>query len=214
MLIVLTNVLWSGCHFWADLNCPPELNCTVNYHIIAFSAVIYVHIGAGVLQLVGRGISTAGLTPNTAGCFSTGKHQSLLLPPHPPSLFLLFSFSLICSLSLFLFYVLSFIHSLLYYPSVFLRAMLSLHPLYFPSSIIYLGCIWRDDSEVPSGLYSSSASFIGCMHIHMWTLTFFSVCQCVFFFSTPAFGIDIFSLHLLAFSQYSIKLRWCYTMNI
>lgn len=27
---------------------PPELNCTVNYHIIAFSAVIYVHTGAPV----------------------------------------------------------------------------------------------------------------------------------------------------------------------
>lgn len=101
MLMVLTNVLWSGCHFWADLNCPPELNCTVNYHIIAFSAVIYVHMGAGVLQLVGCGISLACLTPNTAGCFSTSKHQSP--PPSSCSFLSLF----LWSFSLFL----AFIHS-------------------------------------------------------------------------------------------------------
>lgn len=99
MLIVLTNVLWSVCHFWADLNCPLELNCAVNYHIIAFSAVIYVHTGAAVLQLVGRGISAAGLTPNTAGCFSTSKHQSLSpgSPPLPSSCSFLFLHSFVLS---------------------------------------------------------------------------------------------------------------------
>lgn len=173
MLIVLTNVLWSVCHFWVDLNCPLELNCAVNYHIIAFSAVIYVHTGAAVLQLVGRGISAAGLTPNTAGCFSTSKHQSL--SPGSPPLFLLFSLSsFICSFSIFLSYFLSFIHSVLSFSFKFpYRRCFHLLPLYIPSSIICLSRIWRNDSAVPSGLFSCSASFTlhTHTHTHVWTHT-------------------------------------------
>lgn len=172
MLIVQTNVLWSGCHFWVDSNCPPELNCTVNYHIIAFWGVIYGHIGAGLLQLVGCGISAAGLTSNTAGCYSTGKHQSFN-PPSPPSS-CAFLLSFICSSSFHLTCLLSFI--LCFYLSVSLQAMLSLTPLDFPSSIIYLSCIWSDDSEVPSGVQSSSASFMHtqghtCEHSHLFSLS-------------------------------------------
>lgn len=48
--------------FFFFLKCPPELNCTENYGIIAFSGVIYEHSGAGLLRLVGCGIS-AGLAP-------------------------------------------------------------------------------------------------------------------------------------------------------
>lgn len=81
MLMVLTNVLRWGCHFWADLNCRPELNCSVNYHIIAFSAVIYLHVEAGALQLVGRGVCVAGLT-QTLQDVSPLANISLHPPPH------------------------------------------------------------------------------------------------------------------------------------
>lgn len=176
MLMVLTNVLWTGCHFWADLNCPPELNCTVNYHIITFSAVIYVHIGAGVLQLIARGISAAGVTPNAAGCFSPSKHQSFSLhPPTPPHTFsaLAFVFSVICSyfLSFSLAVLLAFI--LLFFAfflthSVWWCFHLLLYTFHLPPSIAAV--FEEDDSEVPSGLYSSSASFIAGRHTHTHTL--------------------------------------------
>lgn len=202
MLIVLTNVLWSVCHFWVDLNCPLELNCAVNYHIIAFSAVIYVHTGAAVLQLVGRGISAAGLTPNTAGCFSTSKHQSL--SPGSPPLFLLFSLSsFICSFSIFLSYFLSFIHSVLSFSFKFpYRRCFHLLPLYIPSSIICLSRIWRNDSTVPSGLFSCSASFT--LHTHTRLNTHTSSLPCHFCIPVP--GIDRFSLHLVVCMLQSVIL--------
>lgn len=89
MLMVLTNVLWWRCHFWVDLNSASGLNCTVNYHIIAFSAVIYVCGEAGVH----RGISAAAPTWRSVGWFSAAnihlyQHPSAPLPPHAPFFFI------------------------------------------------------------------------------------------------------------------------------
>lgn len=108
MLMVLTNVLRWGCHFWADLNCCPELNCSVNYHIIAFSAVIYLHVGAGALQLVGHGVCAAGLT-QTVQDVSPLANISLHPPPHTHTHA---SCILPTSLSSFLFSVIFFLLSL------------------------------------------------------------------------------------------------------
>lgn len=179
-----------GCHFWADFNCPLELNCTVNYHIIAFSAVIYVHIRASALQLVGRGISAAGLTPNTAGCFSTSKHQS---PPALPlsALFFLHSFVLSFSSCQTRFH--SF--SLCLFLPVSLQAMLSLAPLYCPSSIwaVFEGMTVKYPQGYTVALpplqrTHTQAHTYTCEHLHL----LFSVIV-VFF---PIRRIDTFSLHL------------------
>lgn len=139
MLMVLTNVLWWRCHFWVDLNSASELNCTENYHIIAFLAVIYVHGEAGVHHFVGRGISAAAPTWRSAGWFSAVnihlyQHPSAPLPPHAPFFFIhLFLLSWLLSSS----------HSLCFTLSVLLLAVLSLPPLQFPSSIIRLSGVWR-----------------------------------------------------------------------
>lgn len=150
MLMVLTNVLRWGCHFWADLNCCPELNCSVNYHIIAFSAVIYLHVGAGALQLVGRGVCAAGLT-QTVQDVSPLANISLHPPPHTHThtlhvfsllLSARFFFQSFFSYFLFIFYLLLFIHLLPFFFFHF-PLMLSFSLLYFPSSIFYLSSIWR-----------------------------------------------------------------------
>lgn len=84
MLMVLTNVLWWHCHIWVALNSNPELNCTVNYHIIAFSAVICVYGKASAHQIVGRGISVAAQALRSAGRFPISWHASSPTPPHLP----------------------------------------------------------------------------------------------------------------------------------
>lgn len=206
MLMVLTNVLWSGCHFWADLNCPPELNCAVNYHIIAFSAVIYVHIGVGVLQSVGRGISAAGLTPNTAGCFSTSKHQSSPPAPSfsPPPSFCSFLLSFICSSALSP-VLLAFIHSFFAFSFQFPYRRcfhLLLYTSHLPSSISAV--FWRNDSEVPSGLYSSSASFIARAHTYTCERASPLLCHCFFLFPTR---------HLASWHSLSTSLSLCSSVS-
>lgn len=148
MLMVLTNVLRWGCHFWADLNCRPELNCSVNYHIIAFSAVIYLHVEAGALQLVGRGVCVAGLT-QTLQDVSPLANISLHPPPHTHFMYspyfsqLVSFFSHFFSYFLFIFYLFLFIHLLTAFFFFHFPLMLSFSPLYFPSSIFYLSSIWR-----------------------------------------------------------------------
>lgn len=120
MLMVLTNVLRWGCHFWADLNCRPELNCSVNYHIIAFSAVIYLHVEAGALQLVGRGVCAAGLT-QTLQDVSPLANISLHPPPHTHFYFsqlvsFYSHFFFLLSLHLLLVFIHSFIDGLFFLP--------------------------------------------------------------------------------------------------
>lgn len=144
MLMVLTNVLRWGCHFWADLNCRPELNCSVNYHIIAFSAVIYLHVEAGALQLVGRGVCAAGLT-QTLQDVSPLANISLHPPPHTHFYFsqLVSFYSHFFSYFLFIFYLFLFIHLLTAFFFFHFPLMLSFSPLYFLSSIFCLSSIWR-----------------------------------------------------------------------
>lgn len=148
MLMVLTNVLRWGCHFWADLNCRPELNCSVNYHIIAFSAVIYLHVEAGALQLVGRGVCAAGLT-QTLQDVSPLANISLHPPPHTHFMYspyfsqLVSFYSHFFSYFLFIFYLFLFIHLLTAFFFFHFPLMLSFSPLYFLSSIFCLSSIWR-----------------------------------------------------------------------
>lgn len=120
-----------GCHFLNGFELSPwiELYCELSYNCI-FSCDLCANWGTVMLD---RDISAAGLTLNTAGCFSTGKHQSL-----PPSC-LFFSFFFICSLSFFQLYLLSLILCFSFLPTS-LPVMLSLAAVDFPSSIICLSC--------------------------------------------------------------------------
>lgn len=207
MLMVLTNVLRWGCHFWADLNCRPELNCSVNYHIIAFSAVIYLHVEAGALQLVGRGVCAAGLT-QTLQDVSPLANISLHPPPHTHTRFMyspyfsqlvsFFShFFLTFSSSFTCFY--SFIYCQPFFSSTFLwcfHFLLCTFHLPFSISVVFEG----DDSEVPSGLYSSSPSQNTHTQAHKRKLT--SALLSHFLFFIPAFGtfcllLSIYKFHCI-----------------
>lgn len=122
---------------------------------------------ASVLQLVDCGSSSAGATLNTAGCFS-------------PTSFCSYSFDLSLSLLSYLF---SLVHSFLFCPlPVSPAVMLSL------ASIFWLSCIGRNDSEVPSGLYSSSENTH--THTHIFSSLSFLL------FLIPALGVDSLSLYL------------------
>lgn len=120
----------------------------MNYHIIAFSAVIYLHGEAGALQLVGRAVCAAGLT-QTLQDVSPLANISLHPPPHThtrtscilPTFLSSFLFSVIfflLSLHLLLVFIHSFIAGLFFFH---FPLMLSFSPLYFPSSIFYLSSI-------------------------------------------------------------------------
>lgn len=198
MLMVLTNVLRWGCHFWADLNCRPELNCSVNYHIIAFSAVIYLHVEAGALQLVGRGVCAAGLT-QTLQDVSPLANISLHPPPHTHFYFsqLVSFYSHFFSYFLFIFYLFLFIHLLTaFFSSTFLwcfHFLLCTFYLPFSVSVVFEG----DDSEVPSGLYSISPSQNTHTPAHKPKLT--SALLSHFLFFIPAFGTFCLLLSIYKF---------------
>lgn len=91
---------------------------------------------------------------------------NLLTPTSSPLPALCFFFPLHFFVSFSFSSHLTYFHSFIlrFYPS--LQAVLSLTPLYFPSSIICLSSIWRKDSEVASGVSNSSASFTEHMHTH------------------------------------------------
>lgn len=164
MLIAKINVFWSGCLFlFFSLSperiwiLPPKLNCTVNYPVIAFS-------GRDVRVRRLRPAPDCWLRhfwrlvrPQTLQDLTPPVNINLLppLPDHPP-LPAPFSFSP------FIYFFLSF-----EFPC---ERCLHL-PLYTPTaySIVCLSCIWRNDSGLASGVWSSSASFIETHETHVNT---------------------------------------------
>lgn len=220
MLIVLTNVLWWGCHFWADLNRPRELNCTVNYHIIAFSAVIYLQLCVVVgwcapvswswhLCSWSDSKHCGMFLHQQTSIFNTPTTTTFMYSPHSSPLVSYLSHISLLSLHVStLFY--SFIPSIFSSSDAFLLSIVL-------SIFHFLSQQYSKEMTVrhPQGY---TVDLPPCAHphartatpIHKWTLTSALLSHCLLF---PAFGISV-SISLSVNSSVLFCIQcWNYTVS-